>query len=73
MKARMRTLDKAYEELKTADPNTEMSKYSLRQLLMSGKVPVVEVGRLRLVDMSVLDAYLRGEKVDTAEAEEVAV
>ena len=60
-KAKMRTLDMAWEEIKTADPNTSLSKYSLRRILMSGQVPTVRVGRLRLVNMDVLAAYLSGE------------
>lgn len=58
--AKMRTLDMAYEEIKAADPNTSLSKYSLRQLLMSGAVPTVRVGRLRLVNMALLMDYLAG-------------
>jgi hypothetical protein len=39
--AKMRTVDMAWEEIKTADPNTSLTKYSLRQILMSGKSRVV--------------------------------
>ena len=59
--AKMRTLDMAWEEIKAADPNTSLTKYSLRQILMSGKVPIVRVGRLRLVNMDTLHSYLSGE------------
>jgi hypothetical protein len=43
-KAKMRTLDMAWEEIKTAAPNTSLSKYSLRRILMSGQVPTVRGG-----------------------------
>ena len=59
--AKMRTLDMAWEEIKTADPNTSLTKYSLRQILISGEVPIVRVGRLRLVNMDTLHSYLSGE------------
>jgi len=59
-KTKMRTLDMAYKDIKTADPNTSLSKYSLRQILMSGEVPTVRVGRLRLVNMDTLQVYLSG-------------
>ena len=58
---KMRTLDMAWEEIKTADPNTSLTKYSLRQILISGEVPIVRVGRLRLVNMDTLHSYLSGE------------
>jgi hypothetical protein len=60
----MRTLDKAIEEIRIADPNTALSKYALRQILLSGAVPTVRVNRLRLVDMDVLQSYLSGRSVD---------
>jgi hypothetical protein len=59
--AKMRTLDMAWEEIKDADPNTSLTKYSLRQILISGEVPIVRVGRLRLVNMDTLHSYLSGE------------
>ena len=34
--ARMRTLDAAYEMLKAEDPDTAISKYYLRYLMLSG-------------------------------------
>ena len=59
-KAKMRTLDTAFAEIKATDPNTAISKYSLRQILLSGAVPTVRVGRLRLVNMAALTDYLAG-------------
>ncbi|MCL2054440.1 MAG: hypothetical protein FWG90_08440 [Oscillospiraceae bacterium] len=55
-----RTLDAAYTEILKDDPQTNLSKYALREILLSGKIPTVQVHRMRLVDMAVLSAYLSG-------------
>ena len=56
--ARMRTLDEAYNELKQLDGNTAVSKYFIRQLALSGKIPTVMCGRKRLINLDGLIAYL---------------
>ena len=56
--ARMRTLDEAYSELKQLDPHTALSKYALRQMALSGVIPVVMCGRKRLIYLDGLIAYL---------------
>ena len=48
--ARMRTLDAAYEMLKAEDPDTAISKYYLRYLMLSGQIPVHRVGCKRLLN-----------------------
>ena len=60
MVARMRTLDEAYTELKQLDPNTAVSKYFIRRLALSGKIPTVMCGRKRLLNFDGLLAYLNG-------------
>ena len=54
----MRTLDEAYNELKQLDGNTAVSKYFIRQLALSGKIPTVMCGRKRLINLDGLIAYL---------------
>ena len=56
--ARMRTLDEAYNELKQLDGKTAVSKYFIRQLALSGKIPTVMCGRKRLINLDGLIAYL---------------
>ncbi len=56
--ARMRTLDECYAEIKKMDNNTAISKYYIRQLALSGKIPVVMVGRKRLINLDGLIEYL---------------
>ena len=60
MLSRMRTLDEAYTELKQLDPNTAVSKYFIRRLALSGKIPTVMCGRKRLLNFDGLLAYLNG-------------
>lgn len=43
--ARMRTLDECFAEIKAMDENTAISKYYIRCLALSGKIPVVMCGR----------------------------
>lgn len=47
---RMRTIPKAYEEVKRADPNTSLTLRALRRMVKSGEVPCIMVGTKRLVD-----------------------
>ena len=56
--ARMRTLDECYAEIKQMDENTAISKYYIRQLAISGKIPVVMCGRKRLINLDGLIEYL---------------
>lgn len=56
--ARMRTLDECYKEIKQMDENTAISKYYIRTLALSGKIPVVMCGRKRLINLDGLIEYL---------------
>ena len=66
----MRTLDECYNEIKKIDENTAISKYYIRQLAISGKIPVVMCGRKRLINLDGLIEYLSGS--GTAENNSVA-
>lgn len=66
--ARMRTLDECYAELKKMDENTAISKYYLRQLAISGKIPVVMCGRKRLINLDGLIEYISSPCVAAAPA-----
>lgn len=56
--ARMRTLDECYREIKEMDEKTAISKYYIRQLALSGKIPVVMCGRKRLINLDGLIEYI---------------
>lgn len=56
--ARMRMLDECYAEIKKLDPDTAISKNHIRQLALSGKIPVVMAGRKRLINLDGLIEYI---------------
>lgn len=55
---RMRFAQQAYEEIRKDDPNSPISLRMIRTLAASGKVPVVMIGRRRLINYDALLAYL---------------
>lgn len=56
---RMRTITEAHNELIQKDPNTSVSKRALDRLIREGKVPCIRIGRKRLINMDMLENYLR--------------
>lgn len=60
---RMRKLTQAFEELKLNDPNTGLTPYRLRQMVLTGEVPCYHAGRTMLIDMQVLEDILGGKTV----------
>ena len=58
MIARMRTIDEAFAYLKEKDPETALTRYYLRQLVLSGAVPSAKAGRKYLVNLDRLEEYL---------------
>lgn len=51
---RMRTIPKAYEELKTLDPNTSVTLRGIREMVRAGKIPVCSVGNKTLINFDLL-------------------
>lgn len=68
MAARMRFVQQALDELKKEDPNTNVTEHYLRQLVKSGAVPTVTVGRNRkLLNYDKLLEYLENpQKMERA-------
>ena len=59
--ARMRTIKDAIEIIKNDDPNTAFTKNALRRLVLSDVIPHTAVGKKRLIDVDLLEKYLKGE------------
>ena len=59
--ARFRTIEKAHEEIRQADPNTCLTKYRIRQLIVDGILPSRKAGSKYLLDLDGLTEYLKGE------------
>ena len=55
---RLRTAEKAYEEICQLDPDTSITRNYIYSLIKSGILPVKKVGRKSLVDMDKLIEYL---------------
>ncbi len=51
---RMRTLPKAYEEIKKNDPDTCITMRGLRELVSSGQLPTVKIKNKVLVNLDLL-------------------
>lgn len=51
---RMRTIPKAYEEIKKADPDTAITMRALRKLVNSGEVPTVKISNKVLINLDLL-------------------
>lgn len=54
---RMRTINKAYEEIKAQDPDTCITKWFLQQLITGGAIPATRAGKKWLVDMDDVEEY----------------
>lgn len=52
-----RTIRDAAAWFKTRDPGTAITEYRIRQLVVSGTVPSVKVGRKYLVTIEALEEY----------------
>lgn len=61
--ARIRTIKKAYEEIKQADPNTCLTEHHIRQLAINGVIPCRKAGSRYLLDLDMLIAYIGGKNV----------
>ncbi len=64
---RMRTIDEAVAEIKSADEQTAITKNFIRSLVVSGKVPSIKAGRKYLINIAVLQDYLCNGDIDKKE------
>ena len=55
---RMRTIQEAAKELKEIDPNTALTPYAIRRMVLNGTIPCINVGKKRLINMDLLEKYL---------------
>lgn len=54
---KIRTISKAYEEIRARDTDTCVSKWFLTQLVTGGAIPSTRAGRKWLVDMEDVERY----------------
>lgn len=55
---KMRTAAGVLAEIKAIDPNTEVTLTMVRRIIKSGKVPVVNAGTKKLVNVDAVVEYL---------------
>ena len=53
----LRTINKAYEELRARDPETAITKNLLREMVTQGVIPSAKAGNKYLVDVDVIEKY----------------
>lgn len=61
---RMRTVKQAVNEIKQLDPDTAVSFYQVRRLVLSGVLPTVSAGNKRLINLDTLIEYLQNPTAD---------
>ena len=54
MSARMRTIPKAYQEIKALDPDTDFTLRALRRMVSNGEIPVIQIASKRLINLDLL-------------------
>ena len=61
---RMRTITEAASEIRAQDPNTAVTPYRIRQLILTGSLPSVRAGNKYLIDLDILLDYLKNPQSD---------
>lgn len=64
---RMRTAQGVLDEIKAQDPGTEVRMYYIRRIIKTKQVPVIEVGRKKLVNVDHVLAFLEAGSIDKEE------
>lgn len=59
MEKRIRTVNTAYAELISKDPNTAITKNAIRSIVNAGKIPSLQIGNKTVFDLDDLEAYIR--------------
>jgi len=55
---KLRTINKAYDEIKARDPDTAISRRMFRDIVRSGMIPSIARGNRSLVDVDVAESCL---------------
>ena len=68
---KLRTIEQAYNDLKTLDPETAISKWFIREAVLNGDLPFLQVKSKRLIDLDDLLQYIDANMKDMAERQGV--
>ena len=61
---KLRTIDDAFAEIKSLDPNTAISAFLIRKMALQEKIRSVKTGCKLLVDVDSVIAFLRGDEYE---------
>lgn len=67
MTPRMRTIQEAAAELRRIDPDTAITPYFIRRMVLDGTIPHVSAGNKRLVNLDTLLDYFASSPAPEAE------
>ncbi len=56
--ARLRVLNDAYMYIVSEDPETDLTKHGLRRYVLEGKIPSLQNGKKRLINLDDIDNFL---------------
>ena len=56
--AKYRTIQQAYECIKAQDADTAITYHALRQLVVSGQIPSMRIGKKYVIDLDVLSTFM---------------
>ena len=68
MAPRMRTIQEAAAELKRLDPDTAITPYFIRCMVLDGTIPHVKAGTKRLINLDKLLEYLAASPAPAPDA-----
>jgi len=67
----LRTINKAYEELRARDPETAITRNLLREMVKQGIIPSAKAGNKYLVDVDVVEKYFMDTTTGVIPAAEI--
>ena len=70
---RMRLISEAYEYIKLQDPDTCITKTGFRRLINEGKIPVLQIGNKKVVNLDHVDRFFADGDHAVRELAEVEV
>ncbi len=61
---RFRTVNSAYKSLKEQDPDTSLTPYFIRMMVVNDEIPTIKAGKKHLLDYDALLAHLEKKLTD---------
>ena len=68
---RMRLISEAYEYIKAQDPDTCITKTGFRRLINEGRIPVLQIGNKKVVNLDHVDRFFSDGERSVQELAEV--